>query len=572
MRFKELKSKLLESRADYKNLFNPILAIVQKNPTKLGVFSENSVNGIISSAKRSIGPRYNYLMYFLKMSRARVASDMMRYVSDAKDRKILSDIIENSPRWSSTSTTPPSTGDLRNIENEFKHFLSYDYEPINKYVPSKPYLEVRDDLANLESEYHEKNVDDETRFLELHEGDKIFREYPDGFVWIMLNRHSCRAEADAMGHCGNVGGDYNHRILSLRKKEVRDGETLYVPYLTFIYNPESKLLGERKARFNEKPAKRYHPYILDLLRMDMVQGMEPEGNQYAPENNFQYEDLSDEQREKLFKEKPILSVHDGAKLSEFTEDMKDMVEKRIVSNSGNSEIFYDKEKNKILTTIDTEYLIKGVVIKYMHDSLGYIDLGYLYDDDYLSNFSSLNMKNTEILYKSIKKAYDDSDHDKEDFDDFPEFSEFNRELSRGNLIGMIEEVGLDDNDEISEIISNLKSMLVGMGENEYYDFLGKRIVKNMPDLDGENFTFTFVGFANKDYSKTREVFDYFYEDAYWAIYETDRLVTHSDIIYDIAYEAERLGFDQIEDTGWYPDFKDINEYFSDYFEHEVKED
>jgi hypothetical protein len=572
MRFKELKSKLLESRADYKNLFNPILAIVQKNPTKLGVFSENSVNGIISSAKRSIGPRYNYLMYFLKMSRARVASDMMRYVSDVKDRKILSDIIENSPRWSSTSTTPPSTGDLRNIENEFKHFLSYDYEPINKYVPSKPYLEVRDDLSNLESEYHEKNVDDETRFLELQEGDKIFREYPDGFVWIMLNRHSCRAEADAMGHCGNVGGDYNHRILSLRKKEVRDGETLYVPYLTFIYNPESKLLGERKARFNEKPAKRYHPYILDLLRMDMVQGMEPEGNQYAPENNFQYEDLSDEQREKLFKEKPILSVHDGAKLSEFTEDMKDMVEKRIVSNSGNSEIFYDKEKNKILTTIDIEYLISGDLIKYMHDSHGYNDFGYLYNDDYLSNFSSLNMKNTEILYKSIKKAYDDSDHDKEDFDDFPEFSEFNRELSRGNLVGMIEEVGLDDNDEISEIISNLKSMLVGMGENEYYDFLGKRIVKNMPDLDGENFTFTFVGFANKDYSKTREVFDYFYEDAYWAIYETDRLVTHSDIIYDIAYEAERLGFDQIEDTGWYPDFKDINEYFSDYFEHEVKED
>lgn len=570
MKFTEIKHNLLEARADYTNLFNPIVAIAKKNNVAPQI--ETTIKQQINNAREKTGTRYNYMMYYLKMLRGNLAQQMITRISDDDDRKKLKKIIDEAPKYNSTDRTAPTFVMLEKVLNDFKHFLSYDYKPIEDYVPSKPYYDVLDDLDNLETEYQEKNETDDSRFLQLQEGDKIFREYPDGFVWVMLNRHSCREEADAMGHCGNAGGYGGDRILSLRKKEVKDGETYYVPYLTFIYNPEKKLLGERKARFNEKPAKRYHPYILDLLRMDMVQGMEPEGNQYAPENNFQYDDLSDEQREKLFAEKPILAITDGAKLSEFSDELKEVVVNRISSSVGNAAIFYDKQQNKIYTPIYTEWVINENLRKYFDDPFRYNDFGYMYDNEYLSNFSSLDIDNTQILYNAIKKVYDESDHDKDEYEDFPEFAEFNRSVSRGGLIGMIEEVGLEDDSEIDEILSNLKSILVSTAESEYESHMLSRLIDKMPEIEGENFTLTFEGFAHKDYKDTRQIYDYYSDETYFAVYSTDRLVMDSDTIHDVAYETDLVTGEDLEDRYWYPDFNDLNEAFENYFEFRVKED
>ena len=570
MKFTEIKHNLLEARADYTTLFNPLIAIAKKNNVAPQI--ETTIKQQINTAREKTGTRYNYMMYYLKMLRGNLAQQMITRITDEGDRSKLKKIIDEAPKFTSTDMSAPTLGMLDKMLNDFKHFLSYDYKPIEDYVPSKPYGDVLDDLNNLETEYQEKNETDETRFLQLKDGDKIFREYPDGFVWVMLNRHSCREEADAMGHCGNVGGYGGDRILSLRKKEVRDGETYYVPYLTFIYNPEKKLLGERKARFNEKPAKRYHPYILDLLRMDMIQGMEPEGNQYAPENNFQYDDLSDEQREKLFAEKPILAITDGAKLSEFSDEMKEVVEGRISSAKGNAAIFYDKEKNKIYTTIYTEWLINDNLRKYFSDPFRYSDFGYLYNNGYLENYSSLDVDNTQQLYKAIKKVYDESDHDKDEYEDFPEFAEFNRSLSRGGLIDMIEEVGLEDDNEIDEILSNLKSILVSTAESEYESHMLSQLMDKMPEIEGDNFTLTFEGFAHKDYKDTHIIYDYYSDETYFAVYSTDRLVMDSDTIRDVAKWTDLVTGEDLEDRYWYPEFKDLNEAFENYFEFRVKDD
>jgi hypothetical protein len=570
MKFTEIKHNLLEARADYTNLFNPIVAIAKKNNVAPQI--ETTIKQQINTAREKTGTRYNYMMYYLKMLRGNLAQQMITRISDDDDHKKLKKIIDEAPKYNSTDRNAPTFGMLEKVLNDFKHFLSYDYKPIEDYVPSKPYVNVLDDLDNLETEYQEKNETDDSRFLQLQEGDKIFREYPDGFVWVMLNRHSCREEADAMGHCGNAGGYGGDRILSLRKKEVKDGETYYVPYLTFIYNPEKKLLGERKARFNEKPAKRYHPYILDLLRMDMIQGMEPEGNQYAPENNFQYDDLSYEQREKLFAEKPILAITDGAKLSEFSDELKEVVSNRISSSVGNAAIFYDKQRNKIYTPIYTEWVINENLRKYFGDPFRYSDYGYMYDNEYLSNFSSLDIDNTQILYKAIKKVYDESDHDKDEYEDFPEFAEFNRSVSRGGLVDMIEEVGLEDNDEIDEILSNLKSILVSTAESEYESHMLSQLMNKMPEIEGDNFTLTFEGFAHKDYKDTRHIYNYYSDETYFAVYSTDRLVMDSDTIHDVAYETELLTGEDLEDRYWYPEFNDLNKAFENYFEFRVKED
>jgi hypothetical protein len=571
MKFREVKQNLLEARADYFTLFNPLIAIVKKHNLEANI--EDIIKAKINAARQKTGTRYNYMMYYLKMVRGFLASHFIARVSDVEDRKTLTKMMDTAPKYQKTDRGVPTRSNLDKILTDFQHFLSYGYKPIEDYIPAKAYFDVLDDLGDLETKYQEQNETDDTRFLQLQDGDKIFKEYPDGFVWVMLNRHSCRQEANAMGHCGNSGGNYTDRILSLRKKEVRNGETYYIPYLTFIYNPETKLLGERKARYNEKPAKRYHPYILDLLRMDMVQGMEPEDTQYAPENNFQYDDLSPEQREQLFKNKPILSVTDGAKLSEFSDDMKEVIVSRINSEVGHGQIFYDKEKNKIFVTIYTESVMDDRLIKFVSDVHRYSDFGYLYSNDYLQNFSSLNIKNTEILYKAFKKVYDDSDHDKEDYEDFPEFAEFNRSVSRGGLVDLLEEVGLDDsNSDIDEIFSNLYSLLSYQAEREYEDYILSQLVKKMPDLDGDNYTLTFAGFADKNYRDTKEMYQYFSEETYFAVYETDRLVTSSDTIENIVGNTDKLDSGDLDDNRWYPEFSDLNEVFENYFEFEVKED
>ena len=78
--------------------------------------------------------------------------------------------------------------------------------------------------------------------------------------------------------------------------------------MTFILQGDGSL-GEMKGRSNNKPKEDYHPYILSLLKAKvggeyLVKNIR--GGGYAPENNFDLEDLSDENLETLFKEIPEL--------------------------------------------------------------------------------------------------------------------------------------------------------------------------------------------------------------------------------------------------------------------------
>lgn len=561
MKFADIKYNLVEARADYNNLFNPIVAIAKKNNILPNI--DTIVNSEISKAKQNTGTRYNYMMYYLKLFRSYLAQRMLTTISDIEDRKKLSTIINTSPKYniSNETITKPN---LDKVLTDFKHYLSYNFKPIEDYIPIKPFMDVLDDLSNLETEYQEKNVDDETRFLQLQDGDEIIKVYPDGFAWILLSRHYCREEADAMGHCGNAGGSRTDRIISLRKKEVKNGETYYIPYLTFIYNPKTKLLGERKARFNEKPSKRYHPYIIDLLRMDMIQGMESEASQYAPENNFQYDDLTPEQLDRLLKDKPILSVTEGAKLADFTDEIKDTIASRIKSREGIAELFYDKEKNKIYTTLYPESFLDSNLIKFLNDPTRYMDFSYLYNYDYIDNYSSLNMENTEKLYNAIKKAVEN------DVEDFPDLSRFNKAISRGNLLSFIEndlDIDIDNNAEMSEIVSNLQSILVGTAESEYETMINKSLMNKMPEFGNYKFTFEFKGFANKNYRGNKKITNYYSYNTYYAVYVTDRLVLSSDIVEELVQEdVKQLDMHDLE-NGWYPDFNNLNETFSELFEY-----
>lgn len=118
-----------------------------------------------------------------------------------------------------------------------------------------------------------------------------------GWKWVSLDRSSCEMEGNAAGHCGNRAGRKDDNILSLRDPENK-------VFLTFIVN--EGILGEMKARNNQKPAERYHPAIIQLLMSSYVKSVH--GGGHEPENNFQLKDLQPALLEKLLKEKPSLDM------------------------------------------------------------------------------------------------------------------------------------------------------------------------------------------------------------------------------------------------------------------------
>lgn len=217
----------------------------------------------------------------------------------------------------------PSSPLVQIQQNILNHYLGIPYSKIQNYqYGSKSLTATLDDLRELENEWKERIKSS----LTLYEGDKIVMKFPDGFCWVLLARGYCSDEANAMGHCGNAGAKRDDRILSLRQLKDRiDGVDYYEVFLTFIRNGDGKL-GEMKGRSNDKPAARYHPYIIALLESDLVTGIR--GGGYLPENNFSVNDLTPEQQDELFNKKPqFASLNWRIKKFGLTEDVKnDMVE------------------------------------------------------------------------------------------------------------------------------------------------------------------------------------------------------------------------------------------------------
>lgn len=164
--------------------------------------------------------------------------------------------------------------------------------------------QIKTKLEAIETEWK----DNQSRLLdpteESYENAEKMIDFGDGFAWWNLGVDGCSEEGTAMGHCGNSGwGKDDDTVLSLRKRQTFNDETHDVPYLTFILRDDG-YLGEMKGRGNEKPAKRYHPYIIALLRHDAVAGLK--GGGHASQNNFSLNDLERDVKEELLAEKPEL--------------------------------------------------------------------------------------------------------------------------------------------------------------------------------------------------------------------------------------------------------------------------
>lgn len=195
---------------------------------------------------------------------------------------------------------------MNQLMTKLEHFMSVPVPAIQSHVfnAEKP-AELLDYFAQEEQEYWDTQDESES-LLQPDDNDEILIQFDDGMAWWLLDRPYCNAEGAAMGHCGNSASwKDGERLLSLRKHVQKGEKEYWYPVATFILD-EDGLLGEMKGRSNNKPVKRYHKYIVELLKHHMIDGIK--GGGYAPENNFNLNDLEDERtKEELIKNKPGLA-------------------------------------------------------------------------------------------------------------------------------------------------------------------------------------------------------------------------------------------------------------------------
>ena len=190
---------------------------------------------------------------------------------------------------------------IQQLGTDISHFYGYNYTPIENYRFGKNTVsDVINTLTNFESEWQAKQ--EKEKGVTPQKGDYRLLEFNDGYVWWYVNRAYCPEEGRSGRHCGNEAGKYEkkHRILSFRNSS---NQVL----LTFILEPDG-MLGEMKARNNQKPMPKYHPYIIKLLELPLIKGIADNHGQYNPSMNFSMFDLNEQQLIYFIKTKPELLI------------------------------------------------------------------------------------------------------------------------------------------------------------------------------------------------------------------------------------------------------------------------
>jgi hypothetical protein len=209
------------------------------------------------------------------------------------------------------------------LKQQLEHFLSLPIPEIQNYVfKTESPRQLFDLFAKHEAAWRQQ-IEEERSLITPEDGDEILLSFQDGFAWWLLPRGGCPVEAEAMGHCGNVPSERpGDRILSLRRKVRRGDIERWYPVATFILDADGQL-GEMKGRGNDKPAPKYHPYIVELLRHHIIAGLK--GGGYMPENNFSMSDLDPQTREQLIAGKPelkgLLGYYEDEGMTERVLDM-----------------------------------------------------------------------------------------------------------------------------------------------------------------------------------------------------------------------------------------------------------
>lgn len=539
--------EILTEDTNYESIFAPIEGMI-------GLDLEDAISKIKKEISQGRPGYQNWIMYTLKVVRTKLIGDILQNrgkvdVSDIPEKQ-LQKLKQLQRKFDIRNINLMNSSWPRDIVEFFKHMSSFDYPPIKKYDPgNKKWEVVKSELGKLEEEYQDK-IGDDARLLTLEDGDEIIKDFGNGFAWVMLSRGACREEANAMGHCGNVPSERRgDRILSLRKIRTKGKDTFYEPFLTFIFNERTGLLGEQKGRANDKPEKKYHPYIIWLYKQDFIKGYQ--GGGYEPENNFALTDLTQSEQKELYDAKPILQIHDGLDLRKINEDTKKALADRDIEG-------YDPKSNRMVINMDIETI-------YDENMFDFEETNFYFAPD-PSFVENLPEECLGKMYKWYRDIIDSLGYDYFDKD------EFIRQASRGGMEYIIADYEEEEQDEIEsnndyeEGIRNLAMMSIMIqernAERNYYNFLKN----NPPESFARNWYF--AKFINR---KGEEVPFYGDDKNLLIRFESPFLIIDDDK-YEEAYEElreEEISLNDIDFYRWeitkedYIDLFDENWEFDD---------
>lgn len=315
---------------NYEDMFKSVFDIAQFLPTEE---SKNhvmkSIRDDIKDAKKSL-KKNDRIIWYLRIVKYKWLNQMYKTKFDGTGdqvREIASKIEKELNKLKKFSYIEKSANQALNrpFMLQIDHFLSLPIDKIQNYVwTDQTSKELLDQFTEFEDEWKDTLGENGVR---ISSGDEMVLQFDGGKkAWWLLDRGACREEGDKMGHCGNVPQEREgDQILSFRT--ATENPDIWVPHLTFIRD-ENDYLGEMKGRGNEKPNKKYHPYIVKLLLSKYVEGVK--GGGYMPENNFQLNDLDQATREKLIERKPQLaSLYDLYKKEGLSDRVKNKIYEKI---------------------------------------------------------------------------------------------------------------------------------------------------------------------------------------------------------------------------------------------------
>ncbi len=331
--------QVVQEAQDYDGMFKDILA-ANRDPRL-----REQINQDINWARKTLR-KNDRIVWFLRWSKIWYQSSGGIWAGGMADPNQSTPLQQFNQRFRAGYVA----GDLRSppaMKAQLAHFLSLPIPEIQAYVfGTESPRHLFEQFAGYETEWRQR-IEEERSLITPEAEDETLIEFPDGFAWWLLPRGGCPVEAEAMGHCGNVPSQRpGDRILSLRRRVRRGDVERWYPVATFILDAAGQL-GEMKGRGNDKPALKYHPYIIELLRHHIITGIK--GGGYMPENNFAMSDLDAETRDRLIAEKPelkgLLRYYEDEGM---TERVLDMLDNQLRARDLPEYERYDRDKREFL--------------------------------------------------------------------------------------------------------------------------------------------------------------------------------------------------------------------------------
>lgn len=311
-------SEYTEALPGYEQAYERMRKYVEKELNKLMANTKKEADGLQSRAEEAMTQARAAVRQAQEAvgvndnanTRSRLTNAERRYSAASDELDVVIIQMGNGvERIAEVYTDPGHPTSMPNLKQQLEHYLSVPVQKIQDFNWGYHFMLSMLRLFGLwEEQWAEKqarNIPEQDPSMK--DAEKII-EFPDGLAWWNLHKSWCDKEGKAMGHCGNsYRSGRPVEVISLREPVTTDdGSQTWQVDLTFIWNHDTGFIEESKGYKNQKPDKKYHPYILELIKQPWVKGFN-QGGTHAEENNFSVDDLDKETADELKQHNPRLA-------------------------------------------------------------------------------------------------------------------------------------------------------------------------------------------------------------------------------------------------------------------------